>query len=125
MQENAVVTYRASDNTSYLSKPKAQSREADGYLFLSENNNDPRNNGAVYTVAQIIKAAGAKLGCLFIYAKKAVLIKISLEELGHKQPSTPIHTNNSTACGLVNHEVELKTTKTMDMQFYWLKDRKK
>jgi Zn-finger protein len=51
-----------------------------------------------HTVAKIIKAvmssgAGAELGGLFINAKIAVPIRTTLEELGHKQPPTPIQTD--------------------------------
>jgi hypothetical protein len=75
-------------DASYLSKPKAQSR-ASGHFFLSENDQDPRDNGSVHTVAKIIKAvmssaAEAELRGLFINAKTAVPIRTTLEELGHK-----------------------------------------
>jgi hypothetical protein len=84
-QEDAVITYRNSNmvlaihsDASYLSEPKARSR-AGGHFFLSENDEDPGDNGAVHTVAKIIKAvmssaAEAKLGGLFINAKTAVPI---------------------------------------------------
>jgi hypothetical protein len=133
-QEDAVITYQKSDmvlaihsDASYLSKPKARSR-AGGHFFLSKNDNDPRDNGSVHTVAKIIKAmmssaAIAELGGLFIIAKTAVPIRTTLEELGHKQPPTPIQTDNSTAYGVSNNEIQPKATKAMDMQFYWLKDR--
>ena len=107
-QEDAVITYRKSDmvlaihsDASYLSEPRARSR-AGGHFFLSEDERDPRDNGAVHTMAKIIKAvmssaADAELGGLFINAKTAVPIQTTLEELGHKQPPTPIQTDNSTA----------------------------
>ena len=133
-QEDAVITYRKSDmvlaihsDASYLSEPKARSR-AGGHFFMSEDDTDPKDNGAVHTVAKIIKAvmssaAEAELGGLFINAKTAVPIRRTLEELGHKQPPTPVQTDNSTACGVVNNEIQPKATKAMDMRFYWLKDR--
>jgi hypothetical protein len=57
-------------DASYLSEPKARS-PAEGHFFLSENDTDPRDNGAVHTVAKIIKtvmssAAEAELGSLCI-----------------------------------------------------------
>ena len=59
---DAIVTYRTSNmvfaahsDASYLSESKARSR-AGGHFFLSENDHTPRNNGAVLTIAQIIKA---------------------------------------------------------------------
>jgi hypothetical protein len=116
-------------DASYLSEPKARSR-AGGHFFMSENVADPNDNGAVHTIAKIIKAvmssaAEAELGGLFINAKAAVPIRITLEELGHKQPPTPIQTDNSTACGVVNNEIQPKATKAMDMRYYWLKDRER
>jgi hypothetical protein len=57
-QEDAVITYRKSDmvlaihsDALYLSEPKARSR-AGGHFFLSENDQDPRDNGSVHTVAK-------------------------------------------------------------------------
>ena len=99
----------------YLSEPKARSR-AGGHFFCSEDVPDPPDNGAVHTVAKIIKAvmtsaAEAELGGLFLNAKSAVPIRKTLEELGHKQPPTPIQTDNSTECGVINHEVQPKAKK--------------
>jgi hypothetical protein len=133
-QEEAVVTYKASDmklaihsDASYLSKPEARSR-AGGHFFLTkkDNNSNP-DNGAVLNIAQIIKAvmslaAEAELGALFINAKLAVPIQHTLEELCHPQGKTPIQTDNSTANGVVNGKIQPKATKAMDMRFYWLKD---
>jgi hypothetical protein len=46
-----------------------------------------------------------------------------LQQLGHPQPPTPIQTNNLTAYGVINNEIQPKATKAMNMCFYWLKDR--
>jgi hypothetical protein len=80
-------------DASYLSEPKARSR-AGGHFFLSEDQKDPNDNGAVHTVAKIIKAvmssaAEAELGGLFINAKTAVPICKTLEELGHPHNHQP------------------------------------
>ncbi len=56
-------------------------------------------------------------------AGKAVYIRIVLEEMGHKQPPTPLQTNNAMAEAVTNGEVQPKRTKAMDMRFHWLKDR--
>jgi hypothetical protein len=85
LQEDAIVTYRASNmklaihsNASYLSEPKSQSR-AGGHIFMAGMEEIPINNGAVLNILQIIKAvmssaAEAKLGTLFINAKMVVSI---------------------------------------------------
>ena len=133
-QEEAVITYRASDmilaihsDASYLSEAKARSR-AGGHHFLSENVVFPPNNGAVLNISTIIRAvmssaAEAELGALFLNAKAAIPIKITLEEMGHNQPQTPIQTDNSTAQGVITNKIQPKATKAMDMRFHWLRDR--
>jgi hypothetical protein len=74
---NAIVTYQASDmvltahsDASYLSEAKACS-QAGVHFFMSSDTPCPHNNGAVLTIAQIIKAvmslaAKAKIGALYI-----------------------------------------------------------
>eukprot|EP00804_Cyclotella_cryptica_P008108 CCRYP_004594-RA/>CCRYP_004594-RA protein AED:0.30 eAED:0.28 QI:0/0/0/1/0/0.5/2/0/866 len=132
--QNAVVTYRASNmilaahsDASYLSETKARSR-AGGHFFLTENYEVPRNNGAILTLAQIIKsvmssAAEAELGALYINAREAIPIRHLLTELGHAQPPTPIQIDNSTALGVVTNTIQPKRTKAMDMRFHWLRCR--
>ncbi len=131
---DAIVTYRASkmilalhSNASYLSEPKARS-QAGGHFFLSENKEDPTNNGVVLNTAKIIKAvmssaAEAELGAMFINAREAVPCRKTLEEMGHKQPETPIQVDNSTAVGVANSNIQPRRTKAMDMRFHWLQDR--
>jgi len=46
-----------------------------------------------------------------------------LEEMGHKQPKTPIQTDDSTACGVINNTIQPQRTKAMDMRFHWLRCR--
>ncbi len=43
--------------------------------------------------------------------------------MGHKQPPTPLQTNNSMAEAVINGKVQSKRTKAMDMQLHWLQDR--
>ena len=130
-QEDAIVTYRASNmrlgihsNALYLSEPKAQSR-ASGHMFMAGTEDLPINNGAVLNISQIIRAvmssaAEAKLGALFINAKMVVSMQHTLEEMGHLQMRTPIQTNNLTAHTLLTNKILPKVLKTMDMQFHGL-----
>jgi hypothetical protein len=133
-QDDAVITYNASDmvlavhsDASYLSEPKARSR-AGGHFFLSTAKDAPPNNGAILNIAHIIKhvmasATEAELAALYIVAREAVYIRIILEELGHKQPATPLQTDNSMADAVCNGKIQPKRTKAMDMRFHWLRDR--
>jgi hypothetical protein len=92
--QDAILTYQASDmvlivhsNTSYLSKPKAQSC-AGGHFFMSSKVTNLHNNGDVLNISQIIKAvmslaAEAELGALYINACKAVPMCQLLTEMSH------------------------------------------
>jgi hypothetical protein len=106
-------------DASYLSKPKARSR-AGGHFFLSSDTENPINNGAILNIAQLIKAVmsstvEAELGTLYINAREAVPQRQTLAEMGHKQPPTPMQTDNSTALGVVNNNIQPQRTKAMDM----------
>ena len=76
----------AHSDASYLSEPKARSRAGE-HIFLSENVDDPPNNGTILTIAQLIKnvmssASEAELAALYIVAKECVYIQMVLEEMG-------------------------------------------
>ena len=43
--------------------------------------------------------------------------------MGHKQPPTPLQTDNSMTDGVINGKITPKRTKAMDMRFHWLRDR--
>jgi len=133
-QEEAVILYKASkmilavhSDAGYCNEKKSRSR-AGGHFFLSNDDEFPPNNGAILSIATIIKAvmssaAEAELGALYINAKEAVYIRQILTELGHQQPKTPIQTDNSTAEGVINSKIQPKRTKAMDMRYHWLRDR--
>ena len=129
----AIVTYNASNmvlaahsDASFLSKSNARSR-AGGHFFMSSDTNTPHNNGAVMTISQIIKtvlssAAEAKVGALFINCREAVPARHVLEFLGHKQPPTPLQTDNTTALGVVNQNA-MKKLNSIYMKYHWLRCR--
>jgi len=131
---DAILTYEKSDmvvavhsDASYSSEAGARSR-AGGHFFMSSDVDDPPNNGAILNTSSIIKsvmssAAEAELGALYINASQAVAIRQLLHEMGHKQPRTPIQTDNSTALGVVTNNIQPRRTKSMDMRFYWLRCR--
>ena len=131
---DAVLTYSANNmvlaihsDASYLSEANARSR-VEGHYFMSKDSEEPPNNGAVHTVAKIIKAvmssaAEAELGGSYFNVREAVPMRKALEELGHKQPRIPMKTDNSTALGIVSNKIQPKRTKAMDMRFHWLRCR--
>ena len=68
-------------------------------------------------------AAEAEIGALFINSRQAIPARTLLEEMGHKQPPTPIMTDNTTALGFVTKNLWPKQTKSTDMRFWWMRDR--
>jgi hypothetical protein len=131
---DAILTYKKSNmvlaihsDASYLSEPSARSRVG-CHFFCSSDVDDPPDNGAVLNISKILKvvmssATEAKLSALYINAREAIPMQQLLEEMGHKQPATPIQTDNSTALGVVTNNIQPRRTKAMDMRFHWLRCR--
>ena len=95
---------------------------------MSNNGEDPADNGAVLNIAQLIKAvmssaAEAEIGALFLNSRQAIPARTTLEEMGHIQPPTPIQTDNTTALGFVMKNLTPKATKSTDMKYWWMRDR--
>jgi hypothetical protein len=116
-------------NTSYLSKPNVRSRVG-GHFFMSANTADTEDNGVVLNLTQLIRtimssAAKAELGALYINANKTIPQQNTLEEMGHKQPPMLMQTDNSTALGIMNNNIQPQhTKKAMPLKTeykYWLK----
>jgi hypothetical protein len=79
-------------------------------------------------VASVIKnvvasAAESEVGACFQNAQTAAPLRVTLLELVHEQPATPLRTDNSTAYGILNETIKQKQSKSMDMTYYWLQDR--
>jgi hypothetical protein len=124
------ILYHASDmilhihsDASYLSENEAKSR-AGGFFYMGNTtkNDKKLTNGAILIVSRVLKhvmssAAEAEIGAVFINAKEGAVLRTTLEELGHKQPPTPMETDNTTATGYSNGTIKQKRTKAMDMRF--------
>ena len=113
-------------DAAHLVAPEACSR-AGGFHCLS-NNKGTKLNGSVAVTAKLIKnacssAAEAEIAALLMNATHAIPLVNTPNESGHKQPPTPIWTDNSTACGMLNDELNQNRSKAMDMRFCWLRDR--
>ena len=99
-----------------------------GDFFLELDTINPKNNGAVLNISQIIKAvmtstAEYELGAIFINVLEAVPQQNVLEEMGHPHTPTPIQIYNSTEQGVVRNKIQPTHTKEIDMIFHWILDR--
>jgi hypothetical protein len=94
---------------------------------MSNNTAKPLNNGAILTIAQIIKAvmslaAEVKLGALYINCREAIPACHTLKFMGNPPPPSEMQMDNTTALGIVNNNV-IKKMKAMDMKYHWLHNK--
>ena len=68
-------------------------------------------------------ATKAEIGAAYINSQEAVPICTLIRKLGHPQPATPIHVDNSTTGSFSNDTIKQKLSKSIDMRFYWIRDR--
>jgi hypothetical protein len=117
---DAAIRYHASDmilhihsSASYLSVSNARSRL--GGLFFLGNKSPEQDtlNGSILNVASVIKnvvasAAESEVGAFFHNAQSGARLRVTLTELGHTQPPTPLRTDNYTAFGIMNKTIKQK-----------------
>jgi hypothetical protein len=110
---------------------EAKSRSGGFFYMGNTAQNDKKlTNGTILIISKVLKhvmlsATEAEIGAVFINAKEGAVLRTTLEELGNKQPPTPMETDNTTAIGYINGTITQKLTKAMGMRFYWIKDRVK
>jgi hypothetical protein len=132
---DTTICYHASDmilhihnNATYLSVSNAPSRLG-GLFFCGDKSPQEDNlNGAILNVASVIKnvvasAAESEVGACFQNVQSGAPLGVTLTELGHIQPPTPLRTDNSIAFGILNETIKQKRSKAMDMRYHWLADR--
>jgi hypothetical protein len=132
MHPAATVLFHASDmvlnihsHASYLSEANAHSR-ACGQFFMGwcpDPSKPIKLYGAFFTLCAILRfvvasATKAELGTLFLDCKRATIFLLLLKEMGHPQPPTPIHCDNSTALGIANTTVKQQRCRLMEMSFF-------
>jgi hypothetical protein len=131
----ATIRYHASDmvlhihsDASYLSVSNARSRLGDLFFLGNKSPEQDTLNGSILNVAAVIKnvvasAAESEVGACFHNAQSGAPLRVTLTELGQKQPPTPLRTDNSTAFGILNETIKQKRSKAMDMRYHWLTER--
>jgi hypothetical protein len=134
---DAVIRYYGSDmilqvhsDASYFNEPDGRST-AGGHYFLGNlpvDNQPIFLNGAIYALCTVLKhiaasAAEAKLGSLFLNTQETKIIRLILQEMGHTQPPTPIHCDNSTTVFISNSTVKRQRSRAMEMRYFWIVDQ--
>ena len=114
-------------DASYLSRPKARS-VAGGVFYLSNNHQPTYINGPCLAISTIIpvvvsSVAEAEYAAVFMNAKEGVAIRAILDSIGYPQPTTEILCDNLCAVDLASNTLTPKQTKSIHMQFHWIRDR--
>jgi len=68
-------------------------------------------------------AAEAELAALYITAREMIPLRNALEEMGWKQPPSPVQTDNSTATGFIHDTIIQRRIKMIWMRLHWLRCR--
>ncbi len=96
------------------------------HIFLSKDDPIPRNNGPILTISQILKfvmasATEAELAALYTTAREMIPLRNALEEMGWKQPQSPIQTDNSAASRFISDTIIQRRIKMIWMRLHWLR----
>jgi hypothetical protein len=121
------MIFHIHSDAAYLSVSNA--RSCLGGLFFLGNKYPEQDmlNGSILNVASVIKnviasAAESEVGACFHNAQSSATLQVTLTQLGHPQPPTPLRKDNSTAFGILNETIKQKRSKAMDMRYHWLTD---
>jgi hypothetical protein len=132
---DATIRYHASDmilhihsDDSYLLVSNARGRLG-GLFFLG--NKPPKQetlNGSILHITAVMKhvvafAVESEVVPCFHNAQSGAPLRVTLTELGHTQPPTPLRTDNSTAYCIMSETIKQERSKAMDMRYHWLTDR--
>ncbi len=135
---DATICFRMSNmimnvnsNALYVSGYNNHSWACDHFFMgWSLTNGDPiKLSGAFFTLCVVLvfvlvaSATEAELGALFLNCKEGMIFRLTLEELGHPQPKSPIHCNNATTIGIANITIKWQCLHSMEMQYFWVCDK--
>ena len=114
-------------DASYLSRPNSRSVAGSVY-YLTPSTTPAAPNSPCHAISAIIpvvvaSVAEAEYAALFIAGRNGATLRAILNSLGYPQPATTIFCDNACAVGIATDTVTPRRTKSMDMQFHWIRDR--
>ena len=118
---DASIVYYASDmiirgdtDAAYLVASKARSRNTAYIFMVNKNRNNQIINRPILKIV-VTLVAETEVASLFHAAQEIVSLRTTVDELGHKQPATPLQTDNITASGIMNSMIRQQKSKAIDM----------
>ena len=114
----------------YLLEAKVHSW-ACGHFFLEwmpADNKPICLNGAFHVSTTILRfivasAAKAELGALYHNCQTGIIFRLTLSDMDHPQPQTPVHCDNATAVGTTNNTIKRQRLQWTEMRFFWVGDK--
>jgi hypothetical protein len=100
-------------DASYLSLYNARSRLGGLFFLGNKSPEQDKLNGSILNVAADIKnvvasTSESEVGACFDNTQSVAPLRVTLTELGHTQPPTPLRTDNSTAFGILSETIKYK-----------------
>ena len=82
----------------------------------NKDRNNQIINGPIMVIAKLLKmvvssVVEVEVASLFHAAQTVVPLQITADELGHKQPATPLRTDNNTTSGIMNGTIRQQQNK--------------
>ena len=80
-------------------------------------------NGIIHVLSAVIKlvalsAVEAELVAFFLNTQQARILRLILHEMGHPQPPSLIHIDNSTCIGIVNNTQKWSKSRAMHGKYF-------
>ena len=121
------MTLTIQSDASYLSRPHARS-VAGSVFYLAAAPNSALPNSPYHSISSLIpvvvsSVAEAEYAALFIAGREGAMLRNILHSLGYPQQATSILCDNACAVGIANDTITPRRTKSIDMQFNWIRDR--
>lgn len=114
-------------DTSFGSETKGRSR-AGGAAYLTNITNNTFVNGAVRHMSKIIETVCASVAeaeyiATFMVGQMGLELRNTLNDLGNHQDKILLTTDNAIAYGINNDTVKIKRTRSIDIKYFWMRDR--
>jgi hypothetical protein len=114
-------------DASYLTRPHSRS-VAGGVFYLTPAPGAAHPNGPCHAISSVIPAvvssvAEAECAALFIAGRDGAMLRNILNSLGYPQLPTSIFCDNACAVGIANDTITPRRTKSIDINFHWIRDR--
>jgi hypothetical protein len=88
----------------------------------------PPPNSPCHAISSLIpvvvsSVAEAEYAALFLAGREGVMLRNILHSLGYPQSATTIFCDNACAVGIATDTLTPRRTKSIDMNFHWIRDR--